>query len=34
MSARAESFSPTIKAVHEITTGYVEQHKEDRYGSA
>ncbi|MGB5471837.1 MAG: hypothetical protein WBM64_15650 [Woeseiaceae bacterium] len=34
MSAQAESFSPTIKAVHEITTGYVEQHKEHRYGSA
>ena len=34
MAARAESFSPTIKAVHEITTGYVEQHKEHRYGTS
>ncbi|MDH3620074.1 MAG: N-acyl homoserine lactonase family protein [Gammaproteobacteria bacterium] len=33
MVARAESFRPIIKAVHEITTGYVEQHKEHRYGS-
>ena len=34
MAARAESFSPAIKAVHEITTGYVEQHKEHRYGTS
>ena len=34
MAARTESFSPTIKAVHEITTGYVEQHKEHRYGTS
>jgi len=34
MVARAEALSPTIKAVHEITTGYVEQHKEHRYGSS
>ena len=34
MTAHAESFSPTIKAVHEITTGYVEQHKEHRYGTS
>ena len=34
MAARAESISPTIKAVHEITTGYVEQHKEHRYGTS
>ncbi len=33
MAARAEDLSPTIKAVHEITTGYVEQHKEHRYGT-
>ena len=34
MAARAESFSPAIKAVHEITTGCVEQHKEHRYGTS
>ena len=34
MVAQSESFSPTIKAVHEITTGYVEQHKEHRLGSS
>lgn len=34
MVAQSESVSPTIKAVHEITTGYVEQHKEHRYGSS
>ena len=34
MVAQAESFSPAIKAVHEITTGYVEQHKEHRYGTS
>mgnify|MGYP001811805660 CR=1 FL=1 len=34
MSAQTENFSPPIRAVHEITTGYVEQHKEHRYGSA
>ncbi len=34
MVAQSETFSPTIKAVHEITTGYVEQHKEHRYGSS
>ncbi len=33
MVARAESLSPTIKAVHELTTGYVEQHEEHRYGT-
>ncbi len=33
MAAQSESFSPTIKAVHEITTGYVEQHEEHRYGT-
>ena len=34
MAARAESFSPTIKTVHEITTGFVEQHKEHRNGTS
>ncbi len=34
MTARAESFTPAIKAVHEITTGYAEQHKEHRYGTS
>lgn len=34
MSAQAESVSPAIKAVHAITTGYVEQHKEHRYGTS
>jgi glyoxylase-like metal-dependent hydrolase (beta-lactamase superfamily II) len=33
MAARIETISPTIKAVHQITTGYAEQHKEHRYGS-
>jgi len=31
---QAESLSPTIKAVRVITTGYVEQHKEHRYGTS
>ena len=34
MVAQPESVAPPIKAVHEITTGYVEQHKEHRYGSS
>ena len=34
MSKKAESLSSTIKAVHVITTGYVEQHKEHRYGTS
>ena len=34
MNAQAQSLSPTIKAVRVITTGYVEQHKEHRYGSS
>ena len=34
MRAQAESLSPTIKAVRAITTGYVEQHKEHRYGTS
>ncbi len=34
MVAQSESLSPTIKAVHEITAGYVEQHKEHRYGTS
>ncbi len=34
MVAQAESLSSTIKAVHEITTGHVEQHKEHRYGTS
>ena len=34
MNAQAESLSPTIKAVHAITTGYVEQHKEHRNGTS
>ena len=34
MNAQAESQTPTIKGVRVITTGYVEQHKEHRYGSA
>jgi len=34
MSAQAESLSPAIKAVRAITTGYVEQHKEHRYGTS
>lgn len=34
MSEQAESLSPTIKAVHVITTGYVEQHKEHRLGTS
>ena len=34
MSAQAEFLNPTIKAVHAITTGHVEQHKEHRYGTS
>jgi glyoxylase-like metal-dependent hydrolase (beta-lactamase superfamily II) len=34
MRTQAESLSPAIKAVHVITTGYVEQHKEHRYGTS
>lgn len=34
MVAQSESIGPTIKAVHEITTGCVEQHKEHRYGTS
>lgn len=34
MVARSESLAPAIKAVHEITTGHVEQHKEHRYGTS
>ena len=34
MVAQAEPLSPAIKAVHEITTGFVEQHKEHRYGTS
>lgn len=34
MVAQSESVSPAIKAVHEITTGHVEQHREHRYGSS
>lgn len=33
MVAQVESLSPAIKAVHEITTGHVEQHREHRYGT-
>ncbi|MEO1594906.1 MAG: N-acyl homoserine lactonase family protein [Pseudomonadota bacterium] len=34
MVAHSNSLAPAIKAVHPITTGYVEQHKEHRYGSS
>ena len=34
MVAQPQALTPAIKAVHEITTGYVEQHKEHRYGSS
>lgn len=34
MVAQSESIRPAIRAVHQITTGYVEQHKEHRYGSS
>lgn len=34
MFAQTQSLDPAIKAVHEITTGYVEQHKEHRYGTS
>ena len=34
MNVQSESHPPTIKGVRVITTGYVEQHKEHRYGSS
>ncbi len=34
MVAQSQSLGPAVKAVHELTTGHVEQHKEHRYGTS
>ncbi len=34
MVAQSDALPPAIRAVHEITTGHVEQHEEHRYGTA